>query len=220
MRFLTALLVYIMILAPAAGCDVESSVPDGEALVARARGAWRDNWHAVWQIEWHDAPVSGPLVAEMWHADDGRVRIETLEASTADLSSLILVDDGKISWLYDARYRDARLNTSRDHPEAESAESVRIPLASDALDVIDWLFLNMDDATVVVSGRDILESGAAIRSDITLPSGDRAVLWVQDETGLPSRVELYSATWGKVHLTARSISIPEQLHPGLFTSSH
>jgi outer membrane lipoprotein-sorting protein len=215
MRFLTTLFVYIVILAPAASCDVDSSLPDGDETVARARQAWRDNWHAVWQVEWDDAPVSGPLVAEMWHADDGRVRIETLEAPTPALSSLILVDDGKTSWLYDARH-DAR----RNHLEAESAEPARIPLASDALDAVDWLFLNIDDATVVVSERDILESGVAIRLDTALPTGDRAVLWVHDETGLPSRVELYSATWGEVCLTARSINIPEHLHPDLFTSPH
>ena len=211
MRFLTTLLVYIVILAPAAGCGVDSSLPDGDASVARARQAWSDNWHAVWQVEWDDAPVSGPLVAEMWHADDGRVRIETLEAPTPALSSLILVDDGETSWLYDARHH--RL-------EAESAEPARIPLSSDALDAVDWLFLKMDDATVVVSGRDTLESGAAIRLDTALPTGDRAVLWVHDETGLPSRVELHSATWGEVCLTARSINIPEHLHPDLFTSPH
>lgn len=211
MRILITLLVYIVIAAPAVGCGVDSSLPDGDASVARARQAWRDNWHAIWQVEWDGAPVRGPLVAEMWHADDGRVRIETLEASTPALNGLILVDDGETSWLYDARH--SRL-------EAESAEPARIPLFSDALDAIDWLFLKMDDATVVVSGRDTLESGAAIRLDVALPTGDRAVLWVHDETGLPSRVELHSAIWGEVYLTARSVSIPEYLHPGLFTSPH
>jgi outer membrane lipoprotein-sorting protein len=216
MRILITLLVYIVIAAPAAGCGVDSSLPDGDVSVARARQAWRGNWHAVWQVEWDGAPVRGPLVVEMWHADDGRVRIETLEASTPALNSLILVDDGETSWLYDARHNDAR----RSRPEAESAEPARIPLFSDALDAIDWLFLKMDDATVVVSGRDTLESGAAIRLDVALRTGDRAVLWVHDETGLPSRVELHSATWGEVYLTARSISIPEHLYPGLFTSPH
>ncbi len=207
MRILTSLLVYIVILVAAADCGVHPSLPDGDVSVARAQQAWRDNWHAVWQVEWDGAPVRGPLVAEMWHADDGRMRIETLEAPTPALNGLILVDDGETSWLYDVRHN--RL-------EAESAEPARIPLASDALDAIDWLFVKMDDATAAVSGRDTLESGAAIRLDIVLTSGDRAVLWVHDETGLPSRVELHSATWGEAYFTARSISIPEHLHPGLF----
>jgi hypothetical protein len=122
------------------------------------------------------------------------MRIETLEAPTAALNGLILVVDSETSWLYDVRH--SRL-------EAESAEPARIPLSSDALDAIDWLFLKMEDATVLVSGRDTLESGATIRLDIALPSGDRAVLWVHDETGFPSRVELHSTTWGEAHFTAR-----------------
>lgn len=209
MRVFTRLPVYIVILVAAAGCGVNLSLPDGDESVARAQHAWRGDWHAVWQIEWDGAPVRGPLVAEMWHAADGRMRIETLEAPSPALDGLILVDDGETSWLYDVRHN--RL-------EAESDEPARIPLASDALDAIDWLFLKMEDATVAVSGRDTLESGAAVRLDIVLPTGDRAAIWVHDETGLPSRVELHSATWGEASFATRSISIPEHLHPGLFAS--
>jgi len=215
MRILTSLLVYSVVLVAAAGCGANVSLPDVDGLVARTQQAWSDNWHAVWQVEWDDAPVRGSLVAEMWHANDGRVRIETLEAPASALNGLILVNDGETSWLYDAR-RDAGHDASYGRLEAESAEPARIPLASDALDAIDWLFLKMDDATLAVSGRDILESGVAIRLNIALPNGDRALLWVHDETGLPSRVELHSATWGEAYFTARSISIPEHLHPGLF----
>lgn len=211
MRILSSLVVYILILVATARCGVQPPMPDGNVSVARAQQAWRDDWHAIWQVEWHNAPVRGPLVVEMWHADDGRMRIETLEAPTPALNGLILVDDGETRWLYDAR-RDA----SHKRLEAESAELARIPLSSDALDAIDWLLLNVDDATVVVSGRDTLESGAAIQLDIVLPSGDRAALWVHDETGLPSRVRLQSAIWGQACFTARSISIPGHLHPGFF----
>jgi outer membrane lipoprotein-sorting protein len=146
-------------------------------------------------------------VAEVWHAGDGRIRIETLEASSPALSGLILVDDGRTSWLYDVR---------RDDLEAGSDDGARIPMASDALDAIDWLLLGMDDGTLDVSGRDSLESGTAIRLNIVLPTGDRAVLWVHDETGLPSRVELQSVTWGEASFVTRSISTPEHPHPGLF----
>jgi hypothetical protein len=135
------------------------------------------------------------------------MRIETLEAPSPALNGLILVDDGQTNWLYDVRHN--RL-------EAESDESLRIPLVSDALDAIDWLFLNIEDATVAVSGRDSLESGVAIRLDIVLPTGDRAALWIHENTGLPSRVELHSATWGEACFVTRSISIPEHTHPGLF----
>ena len=207
MRAFTRSLVYVVSLVAAVGCGVNPSLPGGDELVARAHRAWKGDWHAVWQVEWDGAPVRGPLVAEVWHADDGRIRIETLEAPSPALNGLILVDDGETSWLYDVRHN--RL-------EAESDEPAKIPLASDALDAIDWLFLNMEDATVAVSGRDSLESGAAIRLNIVLPTGDQAVLWVHEKTGLPSRVELESVTWGEASFVTRSISIPDNPHPGLF----
>ena len=43
-------------------------------------------------------------------------------------------------------------------------------------------------------------------------------LWVDDETGLPTRVELRSTTWGEASLVARSVSVPDRLHPDLFSS--
>jgi outer membrane lipoprotein-sorting protein len=207
MRLFTRLSVQIVILVAVASCGSDSSALNGDAVMARAQQTWAGDWHAVWQVEWQGAPVRGPLVAEMWHADDGRMRIETLEASSPSLSGVILVDDGQTFWLYDVR---------EDLKQTQPQEPTRIPLASDALDAIDWLFLQIDEAEVDVSGRDVLESGPTIRLNVVLPAGDRATLWVHDKTGLPSRVELRSMTWGEASLIARSISIPDHLHPGLF----
>lgn len=209
MRLFTWLSLHIVLLVAATSCRTDSLSLNGDELMARARQAWMGDWHAVWQVGWQGAPVRGPLVAEIWHAGDGRVRIETLEASSPGLSGLIFVDDGQTRWLYDVRH---------DRWQTESEGPVSVPLASDALDAIDWLFLNMDDAAVNVSGRDVLESGTSIRLDVVLPPGDRVALWVHDETGLPTRVELRSPTWGEVSLVARSVSVPDRLHPDLFSS--
>lgn len=175
--------------------------------MARARQAWAGDWHAVWQVEWSGAPLRGPLVVETWHAADGRLRIETLEAPVPALSNLVLVDDGEMCRLTSTRLSDW---------VSSSNEPARIPLANDALDVVDWLLFRMPDAAVDVSARDSLESGPAIRLEVVLTDGDRAVLWLHEETGLPARVELYSAVWGEPVLVTRSISLPERLHPGLF----
>lgn len=175
--------------------------------MTRARHAWGGNWHAVWEVEWADAPVRGPLVAEVWHAADGRLRIETLEAPTPALSSLVLVHDGQATTLYDIR---------QNRVETGPFGRVRIPLASEALEVIDWLLTRMDAAAVEVSGRDTLESGPASRLKVSLANGDQATLWVHDETGLPSRLKLQSDTWGKATFTARSMSIQEPPDPALF----
>jgi outer membrane lipoprotein-sorting protein len=206
MRLFIWLVASVVVLTALTSCSSPSS-PDGKALVARARQAWEGDWHAVWEIEWAGAPVRDSLIAEVWHTADDRLRIETLEAPTAALSGLTLVDNGATTWLYDLR---------QDRAETGPDDLVRIPLASDALDVINWLLLNMDSAsTVNVSGHGTLESGPVTRLDITLDAGDRAALWIHDETGLPARVELYSAVWGKVIITARSIDTSQDQRPAL-----
>jgi hypothetical protein len=196
-----------VLLVTVASCGSKSFALNPDEVLARAQQTWMGDWHAVWQVEWQGAPVRGPLVAEIWRADDGRIRIETLEASSPALKGVILVDDGETCWLYSMR---------PDLKQPQPQESAKIPLASDALDAIDWFFLQMDDALVEVSGRDMLESGPAIRLEVILPAGDRVTLWVHDETGLPSRVELRSETWGEASLIARCVSLPGHLHPGLF----
>jgi outer membrane lipoprotein-sorting protein len=191
------ILPFIILMALAAGCDTASR-PDGSSLVAQAQQAWAGDWHAVWQIEWDSAPVRGPLVAEIWHAGNGRLRIETLEAPTAALSGLTLVSDGATSWFYDLRQNRA---------EAKPAGQTRIPLASDALDATAWLLKEAGRATTRarVVGREMLESGLADRVAIDWGNGDRATLWVHTESGLPARIELHSTVWGKATLTTRSI---------------
>jgi hypothetical protein len=212
MRVFSRLSMYVTILAVAAGCGGEPPLPQGHELITRARQAWAGDWHAVWQVEWSGAPVRGPLTAEVWHAADGRLRIETLEAPVPALSSLILVDDGETSWLL-SRLHQSDWVSGLDN-------QVRIPLANDALDAVDWLLLKIPNAALDVSAREPLESGPAIRLEVVLSDDDRATLWIDEETGLPSRVELHSAVWGDASFVTRSISLPESMHPGLFTAPH
>jgi hypothetical protein len=208
LRVLIRLGIWVTVLAAVAGCGNGPSLPDESDLVTRARQAWRDDWHAVWQMEWEGAPIRGPLVVEVWHLADGRLRIETLEAPTPALNGLTLVYDGTTTWLYDLR---------QNRVEAGTAEQIRIPLASEALEAIDWLLSTIEAMTMIrVSGYDMLASGWAFRLDMSWASDDRAVLWVHQETGLPSRVELHSGTWGDAIFATRSISRFERPHPDLF----
>jgi hypothetical protein len=195
----------LVLLALVTACQPSPQL-DVDQLVAESQQAWASDWHVVWQIEWKGAPVRGPLVAEIWHAADGRLRIETLEAPTAALSGLTLVDDGTTIWFQDSRQNQVQTGT----------EELRIPLASDTLDAIGWLLHEMENGTVTVTGQGELESGPATRLNVALPDGDRVILWVDDETGLPARVELNSLVWGEAVFTARSIDAEEPLHPGLF----
>ncbi len=207
MYIITRFTIYALVLVTVMGCGSSSSTPDGEGLLRRAQQAWTGDWHAVWQVEWDGAPVREPLTAEVWHAADGRLRIETLEVPSPALSGLTLVENGTTSWLYDLRH---------DHITTGSDRQMKIPLTSDALDAIDWLLTNLDEPTLSVSGRRIFESGPATRIDAGLSNGDRVALWIHDETGLPSRVELHSAVWGEAVFIARSVSVPDSLHPDLF----
>ena len=196
-----------IILIAGTACGVTPPA-DGHGLAARAQQTWSGDWHAVWQIEWSNAPVRGPLVAEVWHTADGRLRIETLEAPTTALSSLTLVNDGTTVWLYDLR---------QNRVESGSGKQVGIPLASDALDAVDWLLLGLGNATITIAGHDNPESGPASRLAASLTSGDRATIWIHDETGLPARVELHSAIWGEATFTTRRIAATTTLPPALFT---
>ncbi len=205
---ISRLIIPFIILAVAAtACDVPSR-PDGSSLMARAQQVWAGDWHAVWQIEWGGAPVRGPLVAEIWHAGNGRLRIETLEAPTAALSGLTLVSDGATTWLYDLRQSRA---------EAKPAGQARIPLASDALDATGWLLKEAGRATTRVAGREMLESGLADRLAVEWSNGDRATLWIHAASGLPARVELHSAVWGEATFTTRSIDPATSKPAELFT---
>jgi hypothetical protein len=191
-----------------AACRDSTGTPGAE-LLAGAHRAWQGDWHAVWAVEWAGAPVRGPLVVEIWHTADGRLRIETLEAPVAGLSSLVLIDDGEMSRLYDLR---------QDRAEGgQAVEAAGLPLAGDALEAMDWLFDHLAGAAVRSAGREHLESGPATRLDIHLAGGDRAALWIDEATGLPARLQLRSATWGEAAFSARSLSRAAP-PPGLFAA--
>jgi hypothetical protein len=210
MRVSINLLAGLLILVTSAGCTA-GPVADGHSLVSTSRQAWRAGWHGVWQVEWSGAPVPGPLVAEVWHAADGRLRVETLEAPVAALNNLVLVQDGATSWLYDGRQKKLQAGPAY--------EPLRIPLISDALEATGWLLDGTDGtAQVAVAGSEHLESGSATRLKITLASGDQALLWIDVQTSLPARLKLNSAAWGEATFTARTLGRLEQPHPGLFAA--
>jgi outer membrane lipoprotein-sorting protein len=189
-----------------AGCG---GAPSGAASadLARARNSWAGTWHAVWEIEWHDAPVIGPLVAEMWHSADGHLRIETLEAPVAALNGLTLVSTGDEAWLYDVRSNQAQSGTR---------DLVRVPLADDMLSAMDWLLAETGAASIGKTTRDVLESGPAWQLQVILPSGDEATLWLTEPNGFPAGFALRSGRWGTVRCVTRWLEQPQRLDHRLF----
>lgn len=200
-------LLTVVLLSCLVACAAPVASPPRQ-LLARAQRAWRADWHAVWQIEWAGAPLRGPLVAEVWRAADGRLRIETLEAPTPALANLTLVSDGQVAWLYDARQK---------HAAHGPAARLRLPLASDALEVWDWLLAEADTATLSDTAySDTQESGPASRLELTTRAGDQASVWFDDQTGLPVGLQLRAKEWGEVSMRARRVSPPGRLAATLF----
>jgi outer membrane lipoprotein-sorting protein len=193
----------VLALAGCGGVPAESA----PVLLERARTAWASNWHAVWAIEWRNAPVTGPLVVEMWHAADGRLRIETLEAPVATLNGLTLVSTGSRAWLY-----DVRTNQAQSGPR----DQVRIPLADDMLAAMEWLFSEITPNGLRQASLDELESGAAWRLQLSTASGNAATLWLNRQTGLPAGLALQGSRWGQVRCVTRRLELPERLDYRLF----
>gem|GEM_PF-6579213 len=181
---------------------------DAQIELERARRAWAGNWHAVWQIEWENAPLRGPLVAEIWHAVDGRLRVETLEAPIAALNGLIRANDGLHTWLYDVRQECLSQGTR---------EQLRMPLVDDMLEAMNWVLQEpvwITDASVDRWG---VESGEAIALEITMQTGNRVILWVNRETGLPAGLALHTSPWGRARCVTRSLEQRPQMDIELFT---
>ena len=91
MRLFTRLSVHIVILVTIVGCGTASVVRNGDDVVARGQQAWMGDWHAVWQVEWQGSPIRGPLVAEIWHAVDGRMRIAKRRSGKYVTSPIVFV---------------------------------------------------------------------------------------------------------------------------------
>lgn len=200
------LLLPLFVLLVAACTGVTPINAAGE--LERARHAWAGNWHAVWQIEWSDAPIRGPVVAEMWHAANGRLRVETLEAPVATLNGLMRADDGTRVWLYDTRRRQTSYGTR---------EQLRIPLVDDLLEAMEWTLKESFQATFITANGWEIESGEAVALELTTDTGERVTLWVNRETGLPAGLILHSSPWGQARCVTRTLDRRAHMDNALFT---
>jgi hypothetical protein len=181
---------------------------DAARELERARRAWAGNWHAVWQIEWANAPLRGPVVAEIWHAADGRLRVETLEAPVASLNGLMRADDGAHVWLYDTRQQQLTYGTR---------EQLRIPLVDDMLEAMEWTLKEPFQATVMAANRWEIESGEALALQLTADTGERVTLWINRESGLPAGLVLHSSPWGQARCVTRTLDRRAYMDDELFT---
>ena len=135
MHIIARFTILAVILATVVGCSGSPLAPSGEDLLGRAQQAWNGDWHAVWQVEWDGAPIRGPLTAEVWHAADGRLRIERRGRSLRrhprihDRGARVSAAGNAVTGIH-ARSLPAHLMPIRSQPDWESLA----PCASDNLD--------------------------------------------------------------------------------------
>ena len=140
---------------------------------------WHTDQHVVWELDWPAAPVAGPLTVETWRAGN-RYRFEILEAAAPALIGETLVFDGQQAWRY-----------NRFDPPASfiPAPAILSPV-SEAFLFIDTRLDILPKTATQQAAR--VNLGPAKKFSITYPNGDRLILWRDEASGLPARIEFAS----------------------------
>jgi hypothetical protein len=169
----------------------------------QVRMAWRNNQHAVWELDWPAAPTGGPLTAAVWRAGD-RYRYEILEAAAPALVGQTLIFDGQTGW----RYNRFEANTP------ETAASPRLSPLSDAFKTIDRL---LDTPPTAASRQKdvILDYGPAEKTVLTFENGDSLAVWIDQEREMPVRL-IFQVGGHQAMLKARRIELLSDPPEGLF----
>jgi hypothetical protein len=152
--------------------------------------AWQSDQHAIWEIDWPNAPTSGPVVIEVWQAG-GRYRYEILESPAPALLGETLVSDGSQTWRYN------RLASS---PSPVQTVPTLAPITAAMKLVANLLSRQPIEATIQSDSVNLLPATKIL---MLYPTGDSLAMWLDEQAaGLPRRVEF---SVGKQHgqLTAR-----------------
>lgn len=159
--------------------------------------AWQANQHAVWELDWPAAPVAGPITVETWRAGH-RYRFEILESPAPALIGETLAVDGQTAWRYN------RFNP----PEFVASTAPVLSPVSDAFMLLD---ARLKHAPHYASREQAqINFSPAKKFSMSYPNGDRLILWQDEQTGLPMRIE-FSFNQQTIILNARRIE--PLLHP-------
>ncbi len=164
------------------------------AAQSRLTGAWQTDRHTVWEIDWPDAPVGGPVTVETWQAG-ARYRYEILESTAPALVGQVLVFDGHRAWRYD------RFQTQPALPQ--SASPPLLSPVTDAFAVIDRLLIT-SPASAVQQQTTILDYGPVQKIELTFEQGDTLTFWLEPENGFPVRI-IFLANGSRAELHARQV---------------
>ncbi len=193
---ITPVVIFILM-----ACQAEQAInPDTAQTLAR--DAWRQEWHAVWEIDWAAMPVGGPVTVEVWRAGE-RYRYEILEAAAPALIGETLVFDGRQAWRYNRFETDSLSSPAAPH----------LAPMSEAGAVIDRLLAEPPRS----ARRRVEPLHRQSTQRITLTFADESSLsvWIAQETGLPLRLR-WSTPNAEGTLTARETEPLPDPPAGLF----
>lgn len=180
-----------------------------DAAQARATvlAAWQANQHAVWELNWPNSPVAGPVTVEAWRAGGcargGCARYEILEAEAPALVGQTLVMTGPQSWQFNRL--EAAETTPATYPE--------LAPVTPAISLINRLLANTPVAATLERAR--VEAVWADKINLQFKTGDRLVFFVEAATGLPVQIE-FTAGEQTGRIRARSVELLPQPPPELF----
>lgn len=189
-RWPSWILFPLIIIIAASACNPAKPM-EVETAQAALLDAWQADQHIVWELDWPDAPVGGPLTVATWRAGP-RYRLEILEAVTPDLVGQTLIFDGATAWRYQ------RFDSP---PAAPQPTEAQLSPVTDAFAVITRLL-----ATTPASATEEtiqFEREPAKKITLTFTGGDTLTLWRDETTGLPVRLSFVS---GQQQITLRARS--------------
>lgn len=198
----TLILLAFVVMTTVIACAPAQSIEPESAQQAIAN-AWQINQHAVWELDWPNAPVGGPLTVEIWQAGN-RYRYEILEAPAPTLIGQTLVFDGQTGWQYN------RLNP----PESFSPVEPQLSPVTDAIAIINQLL----DTPPQAATQKAVAINSVLVQEIALmyANGDTLTLWQDEQMKLPLKIE-FSTGNQQATLQARSIEKLLNPRPELFT---
>lgn len=204
MRLITLLVLCVFM--SLSGCAATETIEPGAAQTDLNR-AWQADQHTVWEINWPEAPLGGPLVVETWRTG-GRYRFEVLEAEAAALFGQVLVFDGRQGWRY---------NRFEPEPPVESAPPALAPV-TELLAKINAASTARPEHATARPAR--LDHGPAQEFRLSYgrePGGaEKYLTWWRDvDTGLPVRIHLVDGQQ-EITLRARSFEPLPRSQPELF----
>ena len=192
-----------MLMIIAANACAPAKPMEIEAAQAALLNAWQADQHTVWELDWTDAPVGGPLTVATWRAGP-RYRLEILEAVAPALVGQTLIFNGVTTWRYQ------RFDSPPITPQPSEAQ---LSPVTDAFAVITRLLAT----TPASATEEAVQFGREPAQKITLTftGGDTLTFWRDEATGLPVRLSFASGRQ-QATLRARSFELLSNPVEGLF----